>query len=289
MGLWGKSTFVAVAWLCGSACNIYHGDSLKNERHSEQPATAAPDPREFRNFEFIGIHSPTTTINPRRDNDNDIDSGGAAEQKHEPPVAGRQSPSEPQSADRQHEEPKDEEDAGIMHDRSSPPTALVDAGARHLDVGKPQKIETGRPHPVDAGVVHPVAKASAACRGERGYESDARCYFVLDTPVSWNVGRDHCYEHDAHLASITSAHESELIASFDLQLDVWIGFSRFGAANFSWLTNESGSFSNWQKGAPRPMQESGALILASTGLWTNRNVSELHPTLCETERKAKAQ
>lgn len=190
-----------------------------------------------------------------------------------------------------------DEDAGVQLN----PT--VDAGAGDADAGTLQKIETGRPHErdagtphdpdagkpheLDAGRPHPVAKASAACRGERGFETGGRCYFVLDTPVSWNVGRDHCYEHDAHLASVTSEREADLVASFDLELDVWIGFSRFGAANFSWLTNESGSFSHWQEGAPRAMQESGALIKASTGLWSNRAVPELHAALCETEHKLK--
>jgi len=177
-----------------------------------------------------------------------------------------------------------DDDAGVTPERSDPP-APTDAGTPEADAGTQQRISTGRPSEPDAGQPRHVAKASAACRGELGYEADGRCYFVVETPVSWNVGRDRCYEHDAHLASVTSEHESDLIASFDLDDDVWIGFSRFGAANFSWLTNESGSFSNWKKGAPRAMQESGALILASTGLWTNRDVPELHPALCETERR----
>ena len=134
----------------------------------------------------------------------------------------------------------------------------------------------------------PVAKASSACSDKVGYvsEADGRCYFVLDAPVSWNVGRDHCLELDAHLASITSDSEADFVASFRLEKDVWIGLSRFGAASFSWITNEMLGFTNWKKGAPHAMQESGALVSASNGLWTNRNVSELHPALCETERKA---
>jgi hypothetical protein len=286
----GKSTFVAVVWLCGSACNIYRGDSLKNEQQSQQAATATREARDFHNVEFIGFRSPAATVDLRPNN--------ASAPNSEPPVAGTRAPSEKQAPEMDEprraamESASEDDDAGVQLERSTTPAAEGDA-----DAGSPQKIETGRPdervadagrpHEHDAGRPRPVAKASAACRGELGYETGGRCYFVLDAPVSWNVGRDHCYEHDAHLASVTSEREAELIASFDLELDVWIGFSRFGAANFSWITNEMGSFSNWQEGAPRAMQESGALIKASTGLWTNRAVPELHAALCETERKTK--
>ena len=297
MGPRGKSKFVAIAWLCGSACNIYQGDSLKNEGQREQSATATREPRDLRNLEFIGFRSPAAMINLRPN------SGSAP--RTEPPVAGTRAPREKQAPDmdrHRREELENADDAGLPLERSAPAT-LVDAGAsdadagssqrietgrpREVDAGRPREVDAGRPREVDAGRPRPVARLSAVCRGELGYETDGRCYFVLDAPVSWNVGRDHCYEHDAHLASVTSERESDLIASFELEHDVWIGFSRFGAANFSWLTNESGSFSQWEKGAPRPMQESGALISASTGLWTNRPVPELHAALCETERKTK--
>lgn len=297
MGPRGKSKFVAIVWLCGSACNIYQGDSLKNEQQREQSATAAREPRDFRNLEFIGFRSPAAMI--------DLRPNRGSAPNTEPPVAGTRAPDEKRAPemDRSQRKEMDEADDAGLPLPSAPALALADAGAGDVDAGSLQKIETGRPREVDAGISREidagisrevdagrprrVAKASAACRGELGYETDGRCYFVLDTPVSWNVGRDHCYEHDAHLASITSEHESALLASFDLDLDVWIGFSRFGAAYFSWLTNESGSFSNWQEGVPRPMQESGALVKAGTGLWTNRAVPELHAVLCETEHKTK--
>lgn len=282
--------FVVVAWLCGSACDVYQRKSLQNEQQNAQPATAEPAPRGQLAFDFIDFRSALPRINPRQN-----DAGAPSTQPPkarktaDPPVAGTQAPSEnrdPELDRNPREALESADDAGVA--------SAIDAGALDVDAGMPQRIETGRPHEVDAGMPRevdaggsrPVAKASAACRGERGFETDGRCYFVLEEKVSWNVGRDHCYEHDAHLASVTTERESDLIASFDLELDVWIGFSRFGAAYFSWLSNESGSYTNWQKGAPRPMQESGALILASTGLWTNRAVPELHAVLCETERKA---
>jgi hypothetical protein len=295
MGFWGTSIFLLVACLCGSACSVYKGDSLKLERQREQPNTAPFAPPAFRDFELPNLAPSTITITPRPGNGSVPNTKPPEDPKaSEPPAAGRQAPSKDEAPeaeqDRRDEMEIADDDAGVTPEPSEPP-APVDAGTLDADAGTQQRIATGtprerdEPNEPDAGRPRNVAKASAACRGELGYEADGRCYFVVETPVSWNVGRDRCYEHDAHLASVTSEHESDLIASFDLDDDVWIGFSRFGAANFSWLTNESGSFSNWKKGAPRAMQESGALILASTGLWTNRDVPELHPALCETERK----
>lgn len=320
----GTSRFVIAIGLCGSACNIYHGDRIPNQEQREQATTRLePVPRKLRDLEEERFRSPSITIFPRLD----ASAAASADAKAaEPPSAGAQAPAADAAGAT---DPADEEDAGagdsvtpnepdadtpldagaasdlldasvpdaeagtpLDQAASSEPDAgspldqaassEPDAGspldrAQLTDAGRPQMIETGRPDK------RPVARESAACRGQRGYESDGRCYFVVTTKVSWNVGRDRCYERGAHLASITSERESELIASFELEQDVWIGFSRFGAAYFSWLTNESTSFSNWQKGAPRAMQESGALIKASTGLWTNRAVSELHAALCEFE------
>ena len=297
MASWGTSLLVIVACLCGSACNIYHGDRLTGEQQSE--SVAAPFDRTFRDLELERFRSPDITIHPRLDNARDPGAEPPEnEEASDPPVAGAGAggPSEtqvPADSDRHaNEEQEDTDDAGVALERATPP-ALMDAGVHDADAGAPQMIETGRSREVDAGTSRevdagsprPVASVSAACRGELGYEMAGRCYFMLDAPVSWNVGRDRCYEHDAHLASVTSKLESDFIASFELEHDVWIGFSRFGAATFSWLTSESASFSNWQSGAPRAMQESGALIKARTGLWTNRVVSELHPALCETESK----
>jgi hypothetical protein len=289
MGFWGISVLLIVAWLCGSACSVYKGESLQNQGQREQPASAPFVPRDLRDFERQKI--PPTTITITRPDNANPPSADPPEppESSEPPTAGKQAPSndrapEPEP-DRREDTDTTDDDAGATLARSQTPAA-TDAGAPEPDAGTEQRIATGKPSDPDAGRPRRVAKASAACRGERGYEIDGRCYFVLDTPVSWNVGRDRCYEHDAHLASVTSELESDLIASFELDDDVWIGFSRFGAAHFSWLTNESTSFSNWKKGAPRAMQESGALILSSTGQWTNRPVPELHPPLCETENKA---
>jgi len=305
----GSSLFVIVAGLCGSACNIYHGNPLTRERQREQPTTAAIDSQKFRDLELERIRPATSTIHPR------VNNAGApsaeppkeeAEKQAQKPkaperaVAGTKAPTPTQAPDptpSRRDELEDAEDAGVPVELDASTDGGTDAGqnrdrntggtpSMEADAETPQMIETGRPHEVDAGRPRVVAKVSAACRDELGYETEDGCYFVLTTPVSWNVGRDRCYEHDAHLASVTSERESALIASFELDDDVWIGYSRFGAAHFSWLTNESGSFSNWQKGAPRPMQESGALVKARTGLWTNRAVSELHAALCETERKA---
>jgi hypothetical protein len=139
----------------------------------------------------------------------------------------------------------------------------------------------------DAGADIPplVPEASSACRGRIGYLSQSgHCYFVHSTALSWHQSRDECRNLGAHLATITSEREQSFVARFQLETEIWIGLSKFGAPGFSWITNEELSFTRWEPDAPGPSQESAALIVPGTGSWSDRAPHELHPGLCEIER-----
>jgi hypothetical protein len=107
------------------------------------------------------------------------------------------------------------------------------------------------------------------------------CYILLAPTVTWHQARDGCLEIRGHLATLTTDVELEFVASFESSSDTWIGLSRFGAINFSWITNEPFSFTNWELDAPQRRPESAVVIAPNTGLWSDRAPRELHPTLCE--------
>ena len=135
----------------------------------------------------------------------------------------------------------------------------------------------------EASDTPPMLEASPACRGRIGYVSQTgRCYFVLGTELSWHQSRDECRNLGAQLATLTSESEQKFVASCQLQGEPWIGLSKFGATNFSWISNEPLSFTCWEPGAPRSSQESAVVIVSGSGLWSDRAPQELHPALCET-------
>jgi predicted small integral membrane protein len=131
----------------------------------------------------------------------------------------------------------------------------------------------------------PVAKPSPECRGQNGYVSalDGHCYFGFAESVSWYVARDNCQQRSGHLATITTDEERAFVASIPAAAPAWIGLSRFGAVSFTWITQEIFAYTSWQADSPHALPESGVLTLPSTGLWTDRPPTELHPALCEIE------
>lgn len=131
----------------------------------------------------------------------------------------------------------------------------------------------------------PVAEASMACRGRIGYVSpdDGHCYFLLTEPITWHMARDECTNSMAHLATLTSNSEQAFATSFGAEAEAWIGLSRFGAVNFTWVTNEIFAYAYWRQDGPEPRQESAVVMTPITGLWSDRSPEELHQGLCEIE------
>jgi hypothetical protein len=164
-----------------------------------------------------------------------------------------------------------------MRESSSAEREQDDAGRTSEDASSPSS-DAGAPS-------RPTAEASMACRGRVGYLSsaDGHCYFPLPGPVTWYMARDECANAMAHLATLTSDREQSFVASFGVETDAWLGLSRFGSSNFSWVTSEVFSYANWQQGGPDQLPESAVIMAPFTGLWSNRSPHELHSALCETE------
>jgi hypothetical protein len=181
--------------------------------------------------------------------------------------------------------------------RRTPPASAAGAQAANaagtgLDDDAGVEVTSASREMLDAGAVvedarpaRPVASASPACRGRTGYvsPSDGRCYFTVTERMTWHTARDECMRIGAHLATLTNDREQAFVASFEATSEAWLGLSRFGALRFSWITNEELAFMHWEEGAPRERQESGAVILPDTGLWSDRPPMDRYAALCETE------
>jgi len=158
------------------------------------------------------------------------------------------------------------------------------AEREHEDAGQGQD-DASSPATDTGANPRPVAEESTACRGRIGYVSpdDGHCYFFLREPITWHMARDECANNMAHLATLTSNSEQAFVTSFGAEAEAWIGLSRFGAVNFTWVTNEIFAYTQWQQDRPEPRQESAVVMTPITGLWSDRSPDELHQALCETE------
>lgn len=172
----------------------------------------------------------------------------------------------------------------------SAPFSRSNATPRHenVDAGTAISIEeadAGPSQDAEVALPTPPLQESPVCGGRLGYVSpvNGHCYFTFEEPVTWHVSRDSCSQARSHLAAITSEQEQAFVASIPLSEPAWIGLSRFGAPNFSWITSETFSFSCWEPGAPRPAPESAAVITPEMGLWADAHPTQLHLPLCEAE------
>jgi hypothetical protein len=113
------------------------------------------------------------------------------------------------------------------------------------------------------------------------WSSNGHCYFPLASAGSWNTSRDNCSNAGAKLVTITSAGEQAFVGTLVGATSRWIGFSRFGAPAFSWVTGEAVTYTNWESGEPNASGEAAALIRTGTFGWFDGAVSEAHTAICE--------
>ena len=80
---------------------------------------------------------------------------------------------------------------------------------------------------------------------------------LYTTPKSWLQAKTYCEERDGHLATITNAEITTILqpflspyASYNMGF-AWIGGSRnAGEYDWTWVTGEEWSYTNWYTGCP---------------------------------------
>jgi hypothetical protein len=117
--------------------------------------------------------------------------------------------------------------------------------------------------------------------GSLYWSTNDHCYYPTTKLTSWNVARDNCTNAGAYLATITSGAEQSFVAALAGSSSLWIGFSKIGTANFSWISEEPRSYTNWASGEPNNTGEVAATMEKITGKWADYPVSASYASICE--------
>ena len=115
------------------------------------------------------------------------------------------------------------------------------------------------------------------------WKLNGHCYFALSVMNNWYVSRDRCRELGAHLVSITSAEEQAVVSALIGSAPRWIGLSRFGAPQFSWIDGASMTYENWEEGAPTRRSEAAVAIRNETHRWFDQRLETPAGAVCERE------
>ena len=120
--------------------------------------------------------------------------------------------------------------------------------------------------------------ATAAAQAAASINYGGRDYALYETSCSWEEAKNFCEEQGGHLATITSRAEEKAIRSLlksGSKKNYWIGGHKVGkSGQFSWITGEKFSFTNWISGAPDSSnmgKKNALLIYRSSGNWKDEN------------------
>jgi len=118
--------------------------------------------------------------------------------------------------------------------------------------------------------------------GAQLWNGNGHCYFLVEGGSDdWFTQRDACAAAGAHLVTITSQEEQDFVEPIGGG-DRWIGYSRIGATEFSWLTGEPVTYEHWRQGEPNESGDACAR-LRDNGEWADRTCDNSHSAICERE------
>lgn len=113
-------------------------------------------------------------------------------------------------------------------------------------------------------------------------------YQIFGETLSWEQAKAACEAMGGHLATITSASEQRVIENLnDQEKNLWIGASCDGNGNWSWVTGEQWSYTNWNDGEPNnssnvlPNENCAALWPKGWNDLANDNLYEQSGYICE--------
>jgi len=127
----------------------------------------------------------------------------------------------------------------------------------------------------------PDRATECALRGGRVWEVNQHCYFPLDGAESWNVSRDRCANLAATLVVITSHEEQAFAATLVGATARWIGFSRFGRPDFTWISGDAVDYTHWEDAGSAVSGDAAVIIRSDTLQWSVETLAAAHGALCE--------
>ena len=149
------------------------------------------------------------------------------------------------------------------------------------------------PPPADAepdrGVTDAAPDAGFDCAAVGGTTYQGHCYYARTVAVDWNTASTSTCEAPAHLVTITSAGEQNVVTSLLSNQDRWIGLRRplnspKNESSFYWVTNETISYRNWEiySDADREPNYTGECVrMRFTGMWADVACTEALAVVCE--------
>lgn len=120
---------------------------------------------------------------------------------------------------------------------------------------------------------------------------DGHSYYFFNRQSTWYAAKQLSESYGGHLVTITSEGENSFVKTFTGNSDLWIGATdRHGEENWSWVTGESFSYSDWGEGqpdntaSPDEGAENFAHIWGNTGKWNDNAGCVTYPFVCEIDR-----
>jgi hypothetical protein len=112
----------------------------------------------------------------------------------------------------------------------------------------------------------------AGAGGARIDPATGHCYVAWPTLTSWEGGEKDCLNRGAHLVSITSKAEDDIVKALTIATPSWIGILSAGAQNV-WSNGESNAYTAFAAGG-MAMGANACVISQSGGAgWTDRDCS----------------
>ncbi len=167
----------------------------------------------------------------------------------------------------------------------------VDAATPPADAAPPPPPPP--PPPPDAAP--PPPDAGLPCTGVLD-PGTGHCYFRVKTPsLTWANAQASCMVLSAHLATVTSTTEQNLVASLNdgTVAEAWMGaHDEAVEGDWRWIDNvdfppspspNASSFQRWGSGEPNNLNNEDCLLikLTSSGNWDDRRCDQTLSSICE--------
>lgn len=154
----------------------------------------------------------------------------------------------------------------------------------------PDPVDSPRPDAAPIDAPPPDAEPAPLCEGGDRSLSDpltGNCYTLFLDERSWDDAQAACEQAGGNLATINSAEENTVVASFSSGLvDLWLGGTDAEEEdNFVWVTGEPLGFEGWRSGEPNDGDDNGEDCMVmeadNDGTWDDRDCQKTFPYICE--------
>ncbi|XP_064597162.1 LOW QUALITY PROTEIN: macrophage mannose receptor 1-like [Liolophura sinensis] len=137
-------------------------------------------------------------------------------------------------------------------------------------------------------VVPPTAVSAPSCGGPDSKWKYYRgmCYFVsVSDKKTWYEARDWCHQNGAHLTSIHSKTENDVLTSLTAKLTYgiyWIGLNSLNLDGFKWSDSTMVEFVNWAKNEPNDGYGGQRCVdfYNFNGGWNDDNCADKNEFIC---------